>query len=185
MRLLVRYFIYRQFKHLVITVPLELTIQMEFCTVLSKQQVEHTRKNCVSRGRQTSNGLSGTLAFDSKKIKEKVVFDEHTGEIVGFSQDFFEQNIIFDEIKKFSSDNGDDGDDDDAPDAASNNAALDDQEAEEGPNLIEHYLVFIFTTWEKSRRRKIQFVAARYGLKSIDTEFLYRKIEGIVEIKKC
>ena len=47
----------------------------------------------------------GILAFDSKKIKEKVVFDVHTGEIVGFSQDFFEKNIIFDEMKKFSHDN--------------------------------------------------------------------------------
>lgn len=33
---------------------------------------------------------SGTLAFDSKKIKEKVVYDEHTGEVVGFAQNCFQ-----------------------------------------------------------------------------------------------
>ena len=34
--------------------------------------------------------------------------------------------------------------------------------------------------WEKSNQRKIQFVAARYGLKSIDTELLYCEIKNII-----
>jgi hypothetical protein len=41
----------------------------------------------------------GTLAFDSKKIKEKVMLDLITGEIVGFSQDAFELDIILEEPK--------------------------------------------------------------------------------------
>ena len=42
----------------------------------------------------------GTLAFDSKKIRGKCVLDEHTGEIVGFTQDAFEMDIIFEEMQK-------------------------------------------------------------------------------------
>ncbi len=42
----------------------------------------------------------GTLAFDSKKIKEKVMIDPITGEIVGFSQDAFELDIILEELKR-------------------------------------------------------------------------------------
>ena len=106
----------------------------------------------------------------------------HTGEIVGFSQDFFEQDIVFDEMEKFSDDNGTDK----APTTRSSSGYVQNDEdedshvEEENPELVEHYLVFMFTLWEKSNRTKIQFVAARYDLKSIDTKLLYCEIRNII-----
>ena len=43
----------------------------------------------------------GSVAFDLKKVKGKVVFDEHTAEVVGFTQDAFELDIILEEFKKY------------------------------------------------------------------------------------
>jgi hypothetical protein len=42
----------------------------------------------------------GSLCFDSKKGKEKVLMDQVTGEIIGFEQDAFELDIILEEIKR-------------------------------------------------------------------------------------
>ena len=95
----------------------------------------------------------------------------HTGEIVEFSQDFFEQDIVFNEMKKFSQDNDDvaavavaeRGDDDVAdgkgahsPTRSPSGNIENDENGEEdvdGPELVEHYLVFVFTLWEKPCRR--------------------------------
>ena len=148
----------------------------------------------------------GSLAFDSKKIKEKVIFDTHSGEVVGFAQDAFEMNIIFEEMTRMCDgiDTSDTAatapvpntatatttatvtatstDTTTATSTATSNDVPPSKSADDEfrPDLVEHYLVFIFTTWAKSERRKIQFVVHRAGLKSITAEYLYREIKEII-----
>ena len=70
---------------------------------MSKEAVEtyleEKKKTLSSKDYDDIYCWFGSLAFDSKDIKEKVILDPHTGEIVGFAQDAFELDIIFEELK--------------------------------------------------------------------------------------
>jgi hypothetical protein len=54
----------------------------------------------------------------------------------------------------------------------------DEKTDENTPELVEHYLVFIFMTWEKLAFTR-QFMVARYGLKTVTSQFL---IDVVLEI---
>jgi hypothetical protein len=137
-----------------------------------KMQDEEFEKELKNRDEPPSKDFAewlrcGSLCFDSKKGKEKVLMDQVTGEIVGYEQDAFELDIILQEIKRLQPPNEQDTD-----------AEL--LGGDEEPKLAQHYLVFIFSTWEKSGHHK-QFVVARYAVKTITSRFLKREIRKIIQ----
>ena len=128
-----------------------------------KMQREEFEKELKNREDPPSENFAewlhcGSLCFDSKKGKEKVLMDQVTGEIIGYEQDAFELDIILQEIKRLQVPN---------------------EEQDSEPKLAQHYLVFIFSTWEKSGHHK-QFVVARYAVKTITSRFLKREVRKII-----
>ena len=79
-----------------------------------------------------------------------------SGEIIGYEQDAFELDIILQEIKPLQVPN---------------------EEQDSEPKLAQHYLVFIFSTREKSGHHK-QFVVAPYAVKTITSRFLKREVRN-------
>jgi hypothetical protein len=136
----------------------------------------------------------GTLAFDSKKIKEKVMIDPISGEIVAFSQDAFELDMMLEELKQLqpvetapktedpSRPTGEDLVQDIEGEAVAKKFMEEqgysyklkpqgEKTDENATELVEHYLVFIFMTWKKLAFTR-QFVLAQYGLTTITSRFL-------------
>ena len=89
-------------------------------------------------------GWYGTLAWDAKDIKDKLVHDQHTGELVGATQDAFELDIIYQEMLQMYPDDGSliiPPDDDETV----TNEDEDNGETKGKPpeDLVKKYLVFI------------------------------------------
>ena len=91
-----------------------------------------------------------SLAWDSMVIKEKLYFCPNTMRIVGYSDDAFDMNVIMSEFKDKIKDLDE-----------SNNSP-------KNAPLAKHFLVFIFTTWEKEMKRH-KIVVSRYGVLSLDS----------------
>ena len=101
------------------------------------------------------------LALDSMHTKGRFGVSRNTNELVAVAADAFEDNVIANECKILDSNDSDD------------------EEAKmEIPGISKHFLVFISTTW--SSKGKIQFLAARYGLPTINEKNLSRMIETVI-----
>ena len=99
----------------------------------------------------------GSLAWDSMVIKEKLYFCPNTMRIVGYADDAFDLNVIMSEFK---------------------NRMIDLDESNNSPKnapMAKHFLVFIFTSWEKNMKRH-QMVAARYGVLFLDESYIMDKL---------
>ena len=82
----------------------------------------------------------------------------NTDELVGIADDALDNDILIRELKDLDK-NADDNEDADV----------------KLPEMAQHFLVFIATTWVPEG--KIQFLVARWGLKSITGAWLARNIE--------
>ena len=107
--------------------------------------------------------------------------DQHTGELVGATQDAFELDIIYQEMLRMYPDDESlivpPDDDETVTNEEKNNVEA---KSELPKDLVKKYLVFIFTTWDKSQKRKISFVCYRAGLKTITSEYLKRECTNII-----
>lgn len=134
----------------------------------------------------------GSLAWDSMYIRDGIVLDYHTLETLGFTEEFYSESVVRDQLRSLAkqvqvdtaapfdpisdtiaAEAAETGKEDAAPAAA----AADDGSATY-PGMGKHYLVFYFTTWEKSN--KMQFMAARYCLKSINSDILGPKVDEVL-----
>jgi hypothetical protein len=100
--------------------------------------------------------------------------DNGQGEIVGIAHDAHCPNVLEKELEELkaldrSEEELEDG-------AASKEVKL--------PELAKHFQVFVASTWSPTtssgRRSKHEFIVARYGLKSVDTEFLIPTIKELI-----
>lgn len=114
-----------------------------------------------------------TLAEDAMTVKGRLVVNYHTHEIVGTDNECLKPNIIEEELRELTRNETElvEGDDSQTSEPKM-------------PPLAKHFLVFIATTWSpvdsKGNRSKHEIVCARYGLKSVTSEFLVRKIREII-----
>lgn len=102
------------------------------------------------------------VAFDSMSIKGRLVYGHHNNELVGVAKDAFEKDVILSELEERRV-LGDDTSEAQDP-AASAEVTL--------PPLAKHFLAVIATTLSGSAKHKYTFLAARYGLTSIDEQYL-------------
>eukprot|EP00978_Attheya_sp_CCMP212_P033224 scaffold133194_cov43-Attheya_sp.AAC.1 len=146
----------------------------------------------------------GSLSFDAMKIKDGLVFDFNSGILVGYAKDAFDKNVILSELQNHitkccipneapetvQEENGAAATgaaaeaDSASPPAATTGAATEANSASpptsdaSGPDLAGHYLVFYFQTWDS--RTKAKFLAARYAMGSLGSEFLVTDIPKII-----
>lgn len=110
---------------------------------------------------------SGVLKFDEMKVKEKLVFNPHTMELVGFVGGTVGDDVVTEEFWRLSQYHNED----DRNDDGSDNQRLDTE---------EHLLMFIFTGWDK-QQPLIKRAVVRYtvGAKSTGSDLL-QKIGKII-----
>jgi hypothetical protein len=92
----------------------------------------------------------------------------HTNEIVGIAEDAFSLNVIRDELQELQKASKTDEQLLQETDDCSNSL----------PQQARHFLVFIATTW--SEKLPQEFLVARYGKKSIESDFLMDAIRSII-----
>lgn len=111
----------------------------------------------------------GILAYDSAKCRDKLIYNFHTGELMGCAHDAFDINIIREEWKAVSL-------------KAEQNGAKRQKTNKKKvgrPQLAKHFLLFYFTSWE-AKSRKTQMCVARYGMESITSSWLANTIRKII-----
>jgi hypothetical protein len=108
----------------------------------------------------------GGLSYDSAKCRDKIIYNYHTGELMGYAHDAFDVNLIQAEWKQA------------AKNAEAKNGGAS-AKKESKPKLAKHFLLFYFTSWE-SRSRKTQMCVARYGMDSIMGSWLAKEIRKII-----
>ena len=69
----------------------------------------------------------GSLSFDSMSIKNKVKYDSHSNELVGFAEGTLKEDVLLKELNALD-------------ESSSNSKDL-------RPELSQQFLVFIFTSW--------------------------------------
>ena len=99
--------------------------------------------------------------------KGRFIVNHHTNEIVGMSTDAFQSNIIKGELNELE-----------AVEPNARECTDIDKFEPKLPEFAKHFLVFIATTW--STKSKYQFLAARYSLKSVDSDFLIPAVREII-----
>ena len=104
----------------------------------------------------------------------------HTNKIIGLGVDCMKPNVILKELKEIEKfDKSDKQLEHDEADAANTT-----EEKMEVPEPARHYLIFAATSWspvaQNGKHSRHQFVCARYGLTSIDAQFLIPVIIKII-----
>ena len=106
----------------------------------------------------------GSLPFDSMSIKNKVKFDPHTHELVGFEEGALKENVLLKELE--------------ALDQQSAGGTV--QKKSLRPDLSQQFLIFVYTSWDADTA-EMKSVVARYATGSgITAEFLVPKIRDII-----
>lgn len=98
----------------------------------------------------------------------RFVVNYHTNEIVGIAEDAFSLNVIRDELQELQKASKTDEQLLQETDDSSNSL----------PQQARHFLVFIATTW--SEKLSQEFLVARYGKKSIESDFLVDAVRSII-----
>jgi hypothetical protein len=119
----------------------------------------------------------GVLKFDEMKIKEKICYNPHTHEIIGFEEGAVESDVIKKEIDSLLASM--------VVDTASKDEAkgkkptVKEDEERKIPSTAKHILVFMFILWDR-RGSPMKRVIARYSVGSSNGEDLYTKINVVI-----
>lgn len=103
----------------------------------------------------------GVLKFDEMKVKEKIVFNQHTNEIIGFVDGGIDVDVLKKEMIDMSNDET----------AGKNKKNL--------PPIAKHFLLFMFCRWDNVGNPMKRSVA-RYSVSNSTGEGLARKIIPII-----
>lgn len=99
----------------------------------------------------------GILKFDEMKIKEKMVFNPHTNEIIGFTDPTLTVDVLKSELETM------------------------DKDVQEGkrtkPQIAKNILVFMFERWDGEPMKR---VVARYSVGKANGEFLHNTILHVI-----
>lgn len=102
-----------------------------------------------------------SVSCDAMTHKSGLIFNSHTNQLVGFSDNGFDENVIH---SAFS---------------ALNNAESEDN-ANDRPELSKEFLVFIMQTWDNNNRA-VKHVVARYGVSNkIRADYLVGKMNEVI-----
>ena len=109
---------------------------------------------------------SGILKWDKMKVKEKIVYNPRTHEIVGFVEGAVEEDVI---LKSFN----------DFINSGETNENEDVKSIDKRPAVAQHILVFMFVLWDSKGDDSKQIVAC-YSVAKSNDEDLVRKILNII-----
>ena len=111
-----------------------------------------------------------SLKWDAAHVAEKVVYNFHTHELIGFTHDAFDVDVLLAELEAQTVGNDDtDADDDD-----------DDDSTQKQPVHAKQFLIFMVTNWE-TKMVKVKHVVARYACAGgIPSNFLISVISKII-----
>ena len=117
-----------------------------------------------------------SLKFDTMHMKGRMV-DNGQGEVVGIAHDAHKPGILEKELEELKAfDRTEEELQNESDNGGKNEVVL--------PTLAKHFQVFMATTWSPissgGKRSKHEFIVARYGLKSVDSEFLIPTINEII-----
>mmetsp|Transcript_22314 Transcript_22314/g.46238 ORF Transcript_22314/g.46238 Transcript_22314/m.46238 type:complete len:684 (-) Transcript_22314:1284-3335(-) len=176
---------------------------------LQKRSEEFASKKPDAGSRDWSR--FGSLAFDAMYTRDGVVQDYHTLEVVGLTNDYFNEDIVKSQLGALSDQANADAEDENANDddaspiedsADTNQAAViatsttnssnneptkvavsasktkSDFGADNYPSVGKQFLAFYFTTLDSTF--KMQFMAARYSVASLDGDFMGSKIDEVI-----
>ena len=102
----------------------------------------------------------GSLSFDSMSIKNKVKYDPHSNELVGFAEGALKEDVLLSELNALY--------------------ASSPKKKDLRPDLSQQFLVFIFTSWDVDSV-ELKSVVARYSTASgIKAEFIVSRIREII-----
>ena len=101
--------------------------------------------------------------------KGRLVVGYHNNEMVGVAKDAFNKDIILAELEERSAM---DEDGDETPEHSKKCQEEAKEKKATIPSLAKHFLVVIATTISASAKHKHTFLVARYGLSSIDADYL-------------
>ena len=110
----------------------------------------------------------GVLKFDEMKIKEKVAFNPHTNEIIGFDSKL-KDDVLEKEIKTEIEDL--------CKDTTTTTSEISSRSKK--PNLAKQILVFMFILWD-SKGNPMKRVVARYSVGKSNGEVLCQIIEHVI-----
>ena len=108
-----------------------------------------------------------SLGFDSMTCKGSFVVNYHTNDVIGLGADCLKPNVILNELKELES-------------REKSNSQLERESTTKDekfviPEPARHFLIFVVTSWSPTSlngsRSRHQFVCARYGLSTIDSDF--------------
>ena len=101
------------------------------------------------------------LKFDETKVKEKLCFNPHTMELVGFVDEAVNDDVMKEEFTRL------------ARQQKENEAADEMGNKNPQPDTAEHFLLFMFVMWDQ-KHQVTKRAVTRYavGAKSIGTELL-------------
>ena len=116
----------------------------------------------------------GVLKFDEMKIKEKIVFNFHTNEIIGFEGDAWNTDVIKTELADILDENDNN---EDALDRTCDREDIFD--SREKPKLAKHILVFMFILWERNAN-PMKRVVTGYSVGKSTGEDLMVKIKYVM-----
>ena len=74
-----------------------------------------------------------SLKFDAVHICDKVKYNPHTNQLVGFAYDAFDKNVLLEDLNKLT------------------DTQVDDNKTAVSENRAKQYLIFIINRWEKMR----------------------------------
>jgi hypothetical protein len=120
-------------------------------------------------------GRHGCLGYDAAKCRDRVVYNFHTGELMGFAYDAFDVNIISEEWAAASKQVESEFD------STVRTPKHKDKGKKDKLPLAKHFLAFYFTTWSPMRE-KTQFCVARYGMEKISGVWLAETIPLIAAV---
>jgi len=103
-----------------------------------------------------------SLKFDACHICDKVKYNPHTNQLVGFSHDAFDKNVLLEDLNKLTG------------------VHVEDFKTRVDNNRAKQYLIFMINRWEKNAK-PMKYVIARYAVASdVSSSLLISEIPKII-----
>ena len=103
-----------------------------------------------------------SLKFDACHIYDKVKYNPHTNQLVGFAYDAFDKNALLEDLHKLSDDH------------------CEDSKSKVNDNRAKQYLIFMINRWERNMK-PMKYVIARYAVSSgVSSSLLLSEIPKII-----
>ena len=125
--------------------------------------VLHTIQHEYNLKEETDDWLKMvSLKFDACHIADKVKYNPHTNQLVGFSYNAFDKDVLLEDLNKLT------------------NTVTDDDNKIVNENRAQQYLIFMINRWEKNSK-PLKYVVARYAVGAgVSSTLLLSEIPKII-----